>query len=39
MKNSDFLSWFNDLHKTNSKDNIVSNAHNIVSSLYITQYI
>ena len=39
MKNSDFLSWFNGLHKSNSKDNIISNANNIVSSISITQDI
>ena len=39
MKNSDFLSWFNGLHKSNSKENIISNANNIVSSLSITQDI
>ena len=37
MKNSDFLSWFNGLHKSNSKDNIISNANNIVSNISITQ--
>ena len=37
MKNSDFLSWFNGLHKSNSKDNILSNANNIVSAISITQ--
>ena len=37
MKNSDFLSWFNGLHKSNSKENIISNANNIVSSISITQ--
>ena len=33
MKNSDFLTWFNSLHRSNSKDNILSNANNIISSL------
>lgn len=37
MKNSDFLSWFNGLHKSNSS--IISNANNIVSTLSITQDI
>ena len=37
MKNSDFLSWFNGLHKSNSKENIISNANNIVSSISITE--
>ena len=36
MKNSDFLSWFNGLHKSNSKENIILNANNIVSSISIT---
>ena len=39
MKNSDFLSWFNGLHKSNSRDSIISNANNIVSTLSITQDI
>ena len=33
MKNSDFLSWFNGLHRSNSKENILSNANNIISSI------
>lgn len=33
MKNSDFLSWFNNLHRSNNKENILSNANNIISSL------
>ena len=37
MKNPDFLSWFNGLHKSNSKENIISNANSIVSSLSISQ--
>ena len=35
MKNSDFLSWFNNLHRSNNKENILSNANNIISSLSI----
>ena len=35
MKNSDFLSWFNNLHRSNNKENILSNANNIMSSLSI----
>ena len=35
MKNSDFLSWFNSLHRSNNKENILSSANNIVSSLSI----
>ena len=37
MKNSNFLSWFNGLHKSNSKENILSNANNIVSGISISQ--
>ena len=37
MKNYDFLSWFNGLHKSNSKESIISNANNILSSISITQ--
>ena len=37
MKNSDFLSWFNGLHKSNQKDNIISNANNIISSISIDE--
>ena len=37
MKNSDFLSWFNGLHKSNQKDNIISNANNIISSIAIDE--
>ena len=33
MKNADFLTWFNGLHRSNSRDNILSNANNIISSL------
>ena len=33
MKNSDFLSWFNGLHGSNTKENILSNANNIISAL------
>ena len=33
MKNSDFLSWFNNLNRTNTKENILSSANNIISSL------
>ena len=39
MKNSDFLSWFNGLHKSNQKENIISNANNIISSLSISENI
>ena len=35
MKNSDFLSWFNNLHRSNNKENILSSANNIISSLSI----
>ena len=35
MKNVDFLSWFNGLNRSNTKDNILLNANNIVSSLSI----
>ena len=35
MKNVDFLSWFNGLNSSNTKDNILLNANNIVSSLSI----
>ena len=35
MKNSDFLSWFNNHHRSNNKENILSNANNIMSSLSI----
>ena len=35
MKNSDFLSWFNNLNRTNTKENILSSANNIISSLSI----
>ena len=35
MKNSDFLSWFNNLHRSNNKEKILSNANNIISSLSI----
>ena len=35
MKNSDFLSCFNNLHRSNNKENILSNANNIISSLSI----
>ena len=35
MKNSDFLSWFNNLHRSNNKENILLNANNIISSLSI----
>ena len=37
MKNSDFLTWFNSLHRSNSKDNILSNANNIISSLSLEE--
>ena len=37
MKNSDFLIWFNGLHKSNSKENIILNANNIVSSISKTE--
>ena len=37
MKNSNFLSWFNGLHKSNSKENILSNANNIVSGISISR--
>ena len=33
MKNADFLTWFNGLHRSNSRDNILLNANNIISSL------
>ena len=33
MKNSDFLSWFNNLHRSNNKENILSSANNIISAL------
>ena len=33
MKNSDFLSWFNNLNSSNTKENILSSANNIISSL------
>ena len=33
MKNSDFLSWFNNLNRTNTKENILSSANNIISAL------
>jgi hypothetical protein len=35
MKNSDFLSWFNNLHRSNNKENILSSANNIISSLSV----
>ena len=35
MKNSDFLSWFNNLHRSNNKENILSSANNIISALSI----
>ena len=35
MKNSDFLSWFNSLNKSNTKENILASANNIISSLSI----
>ena len=35
MKNVDFLSWFNGLNRSNTKDNILLNANKIVSSLSI----
>ena len=37
MKNSDFLSWFNGLHKSNQKDNIILNANKIISSINIDE--
>ena len=36
MKNSDFLSWFNNL-RTNNKENILTNANNIISALSIEE--
>ena len=35
MKNSDFLSWFNNLHRSNNKENILSSANSIISSLSV----
>ena len=35
MKNSDFLSWFNNLHRSNNKENILSSANNIISALSV----
>ena len=37
MKNSDFLSWFNNLNSSNTKENILSSANNIISSLSIEE--
>ena len=37
MKNSDFLSWFNNLNRTNTKENILSSANNIISSLSLEE--
>ena len=37
MKNSDFLSWFNNLNRTNTKEKILSSANNIISSLSIEE--
>ena len=37
MKNSNFLSWFNGLHRSNSKENILSNANNIISALSLEE--
>ena len=36
MKNSDFLSWFNNL-RTNNKENILTNANNIISALSVEE--
>ena len=37
MKNSDFLSWFNNLNSSNTKENILSSANNIISSLSLEE--
>ena len=37
MKNSNFLSWFNGLHISNSKENILLNANNIISAISLSQ--